>query len=159
MFACHSRLPGGSRPACWVHDWPVAVVGVVWLRTHMFVVRVLCVESYMIGMRHEGEGKVGRENGVLRQGGGGVWGVCGCALTPSSCRPTLTPSTPCSSLPSAAWTLFSVSLLSRNLYNPLCQQLCYFSGLFGVHDSDVCPGVDCSCSFATHMYLCRRRKM
>lgn len=35
--------------------------------------------------------------------------------TPSSCRPTLIPSTPLSSVPSADWTLFSVSRLSRNL--------------------------------------------
>lgn len=36
-------------------------------------------------------------------------------LTPSSCRPTLISSTPFNFSPSAAWTLFSVSLLSRKL--------------------------------------------
>lgn len=37
----------------------------------------------------------------------------------------------------------------------------YVSELFltvGVHDSEVSSGVDASCSFATHIYLCRRRK-
>lgn len=92
-------------------------------------------------------GKGGAELGGGRKGGG--------ALTPSSCRPTLTPSTPCSSFPSAAWTLFSVSLLSRNLHSPLCQRHLWgwermMHGFGAIH---------CRYSFATHIYLCRRRKM
>lgn len=38
----------------------------------------------------------------------------------------------------------------------------YVSELFlgvGLHDSEVCSGVDGGCSCATHIYLCRRRKM
>lgn len=97
---------------------------------HLFVVRVL-----VRGVLHdrqapvEGKGKWGDRWVVFCSKGEAEFWLYGVALTPSSCRPTLIPSTPCSSFPSAAWTLFSVSLLSRNLCSRLCQHMIQRSGL------------------------------